>query len=144
MEFVDVYRVEKRGVGPFRDDISSGCMCSNHPTPQYDAGLPDLSDTEIHPYRFGCPSPDSMKEWITKPIELTNRGYKVSLYRAKKKYVHSSEIQSMFIKRHAKKVGEWSVVDFCNQEIFWKPTSKHINILAKNISTTPMNSLVIY
>ena len=112
MEYVDVYRVEKRGHGPFRNDGAALCMCSKHPTPQYDAGLPEMEYEEILPYRFGCPTSEAMKEWITKPAELAKRGYKVSLYKAKKKYVVSSEIQSTFIKRHAKKIKEWSVVDF--------------------------------
>lgn len=115
--YVDVYRVEKRGAGPYREDGPSSCMSSKHPTPQYDAGLPKMYDDEINPYRFGCPTPEVMKDWIMKPMELTKRGYKVSLYKAKKKYVHSSEIQSMFIKRHAKKVKEWTVEEFMKENI---------------------------
>lgn len=111
-EYVDVYRVEKRGRGPFTNDVGH-CMSNKHPTPTYDAGLPELTFDEILPFRFGCPSPDVIKDWITKPAELNKRGYKVSLYKAKKKYTHSSEIQTMFIKRHAKKIKEWSVEEFC-------------------------------
>ena len=113
-DFVDVYRVEKKGRGPFRNDLMAQCMCNALPTPQHDAGLPEMTNEEIHPYRFGCPTPDIMKSWIRDPEELSRVGYKVSLYKAKKKYVHSSEIQSMFIKRHAKKIKEWGIVDFCN------------------------------
>lgn len=116
MEHVDVYRVEKRGIGPYRDESTGNCMYSKHPTPQHDAGLPKMYDAEIHPYRFGCPTSEVMKEWIRDPSELTKKGYKVSLYKAKKKYVHSSEIQSMFIKRHAKKIKEWTVEEFCKSE----------------------------
>lgn len=115
-QYVNVYRVEKRGRGPFGDHswAADDCMNNKLPTPSHDAGLPEeVRGWDIANYRFGTPSIESMKEWITKPNELTKRGYKVSLYKAKKGYVHSSEIQSMFIKRHAKKVMEWDVEKFC-------------------------------
>ena len=113
--YVDVYRVEKRGRGPFGEGgwNASSCMDSSLPTPQYDSGLPELDFSEITRYRFGAQTSQSLKQWIFDPSGLTKRGYKVSLYKAKKKYVHSSEIQSMFIKRHAKKVMEWDVEKFC-------------------------------
>ena len=75
-----------------------------------------MTEDEIERFRFGAPCIKSMKNWIEDSHGLTKRGYKVSLYKANKKYVHSSEIQSMFIKRHAKKVGEWTVEEFCELE----------------------------
>lgn len=117
MEHVDVYRVEKRGRGPFGDHslAANDCMNIRLPTPSYDSGFPEeVRGWDIANYRFGAPTIDSMKDWITKPNELSKRGYKVSLYKAKKKYVYASTIQSMFIKRHAKKVKEWTVEEFCS------------------------------
>lgn len=115
MEHVDVYRVEKRGRGPFADDPQF--MDSSLPTPDCDAGLPSMTEDEIERFRFGAPCIKSMRNWIEDSSGLTKRGYKVSLYKAKKKYVHSSEIQSMFIKRHAKKVKEWTVEEFMKESI---------------------------
>lgn len=114
-EYIDVFRVEKRGRGPFGFCSWSApeLMNNNLATPDFDAGLPEMDDTTIEKYRFGCPNKEVMIEWIKYPRSLSNLGYKVSLYKAKKKYTHSSEIQTMFIKRHAKKVKEWSVEEFC-------------------------------
>ena len=110
-EYVNVYRVEKRGRGPFRD---YGGLMSNHlPDPWMDAGLPEMTYTELSKYRFGAPNETVLKEWIKLPHTLAKAGFKVSLYKVKKNYVHSSEIQSIFIKRHAKKVLEWDVETFC-------------------------------
>lgn len=123
MEYVDVYRIEKRGRGPFRyyssewDDRLSGAINCEHPTPYYDSGFDRkwVDETDFSSYRFGAPTPESLKEWIKKPDKLSDMGFKVALYKAKKKYVHSSEIQSMFIKRHAKKLKEWDIVDFMKE-----------------------------
>lgn len=115
-EFVDVYRIEKRGRGPYNDTSwgAGAFMANGLPCPINDWGLPeDVVDWEIRKYRFGAPTPEALKEWIAYPASLGRLGYKVSHYRAKKKYTHSSEIQSMFIKRHAKKVNEWDVATFC-------------------------------
>ncbi len=113
-EYVDVYRIEKNGRGPFTESANAAhLMSSSHPTPNHDAELPIFTTEGIHPFRFGCPTKKAMIEWIMNPSELEDRNFKISLYKAKKKYTHSSEIQTMFIKRHAKKVREWSVEEFC-------------------------------
>lgn len=39
----------------------------------------------------------------------------MTLYKVNKNYVTFSEIQSMFIKRHAKKVKEWTVEEFMRE-----------------------------
>ena len=116
MEHVDVYRVEKRGRGPFGYCSWSAPELMNNklPTPEFDGGLPKLEDIEMLKYRFGAPSAETMIEWIKYPSGLSRLGYKVSLYKAKKKYVYASTIQSMFIKRHAKKIKEWTVEEFCS------------------------------
>ena len=112
VEYVNVYRVEKRGRGPFNTSSHGDFMCSYLPTPQHDRGLPKMEDEEIERFRFGAPTKKALKEWVKCPKSLDKLGYNVSLYKVKKRYVHSSDIQSMFIKRHAKKIKEWSVVDF--------------------------------
>lgn len=125
MEHVDVYRVEKRGRGPFQyystedDDRLDGSINCEHPTPYYDRGIDRnwLDKQKIEDYRFGAPTMEALKLWIRRPVVLDNLGFKVSLYKAKKKYVHSSKIQSMFIKRHAKKVKEWTVEEFMKESI---------------------------
>ena len=89
-------------------------MSDNLPTPEYDAGLTKLSYNEIQKYRFGTPTAEALKEWVKYPASLDRLGFKVVHCQAKKKYTHSSEIQSMFIKRHAKKVREWTVEEFCS------------------------------
>ena len=71
-----------------------------------------MDETDLSSYRFGAPNVESLKEWIKKPDKLSELGFKVALYKVKKDYVHSSEVQSMFIKRHSKKVMEWGVDDF--------------------------------
>ena len=77
-EYVNVYRVEKRGRGPFRD---YGGLMSNHlPDPWMDAGLPEMTYTELSKYRFGAPNETVLKEWIKLPHTLGNAGFKVSLY----------------------------------------------------------------
>ena len=122
-QYVNVYRIEKIGRGPFqyyssgvdpRLDSSINCEL---PTPYYDGGIDRnwIEKVNIKDYRFGAPCPNSLKEWIRKPEVLQYLGFKVSLYKVKKNCVHSSEIQSMFIKRHAKKVMEWSVQEFCKE-----------------------------
>lgn len=118
MEHVDVYRVEKRGRGPYcYSSWGAGGLMSDHlPTPQADSGIPLLDDLDIIKYRFGAPTPETLKEWIKCPSGLSRLEYKVSLYKAKKKYVYASTIQTMFIKRHAKKVKEWTVEEFCKSE----------------------------
>ena len=124
MEYVDVYRIEKRGRGPFRYYDSDenwrleNALELNHPTPTFDKGIDrgwmeNSFDKSKH--RFGCPTPQSLKSWVKKPVALDKLGFRVVHYQAKKKYTHSSEIQSMFIKRHAKKVMEWSVEDFMKE-----------------------------
>lgn len=112
MEHVDVYRIEKRGRGPFTYGAQE-FMDTGLPNPSNDAGLPEISFNEILKYRFGAPTPEAMKEWVEYPDSLDRLGFKVVHYQAKKKYVHSSEIQSMFIKRHSKKVMEWDLEKFC-------------------------------
>lgn len=114
MEHVDVYRIEKRGRGPYSTSSwgAEKLMSNRLPTPQYDEGLPGLQDDEIRKYRFGAPTPEALKEWVKYPASLDRLGFKVVHYQAKEKYTHSSEIQSMFIKRHAKKVKEWGVETF--------------------------------
>lgn len=112
VEYVNVYRIEKRGRGPFRTSSHGDFMCNDLPTPEHDGGLPEMEYEEIECFRFGAPTKEAMTEWVKCPKSLDKLGYRVSLYKVKKGYVHSSEIQSMFIKRHAKKVKEWSVVDF--------------------------------
>ena len=119
-QYVNVYRIEKRGRGPFRyyssewDNRLSGAVNCEHPTPYYDSGFDRkwVDETDLSSYRFGAPNVESLKEWIKKPDKLSELGFKVALYKVKKDYVHSSEIQSMFIKRHSKKVMEWGVDDF--------------------------------
>ena len=122
MEYVDVYRIEKRGRGPFRyyssevdPRLVSSINCE-HPTPCYDEGIDRnwLDKVNIKDYRFGAPTAEALKEWVKYPASLDRLGFKVVHYQAKKKYTHSSEIQSMFIKRHAKKVREWTVEEFCS------------------------------
>lgn len=124
MEHVDVYRIEKRGRGPFQyyssevdPRLYSSINCE-HPTPYYDGGIDRnwLDKVNIKDYRFGAPCPNSLKEWIKKPEVLQQLGFKVSLYKVKKNHVKSSSIQSMFIKRHAKKVLEWDVETFMKEE----------------------------
>lgn len=110
-QYVNVYRVEKRGRGPFKNYADA--MSRYLPCPRGDSGLMIWNPEEIAKYRFGAPSAESLKEWIKLPHKLHSAGFKVSLYKVKKNYVHSSEIQSMFIKRHAKKVLEWDVETFC-------------------------------
>lgn len=112
IEYVNVYRVEKRGHGPFQTSSHGYFMCKHLPTPQCDSGLPKMGYEEIKPYRFGAPTKEAIRGWVKCPKTLDKLGYKVSLYKVKKGYVHSSDIQSMFIKRHAKKIKEWSVVEF--------------------------------
>ena len=120
MEYVNVYRIEKRGRGPFQyysSEVDPRLDCSincEHPTPYYDGGIDRnwLDKVNIKDYRFGAPCPSSLKGWIKKPEVLQQLGFKVALYKVKKDYAHSSEIQSMFIKRHAKKVMEWGVETF--------------------------------
>lgn len=125
-EYIDVYRIEKNGIGPFRsfpsewDKRLKGCISCNHPTPWFDSGFDrDWLDTVEWEgkYKFGSPSRESLRQWIRKPQVLSELGFKVSLYKAKKKYTHSSEIQTMFIKRHAKKIKEWNVEEFCTGNI---------------------------
>lgn len=115
--YVDVYRVEKRGRGPYNNSGwgAGDFMTNSLPTPDYDAGLPKLDYESIQKYRFGAPTVETMKSWIKYPRILSAVGYKVSLYKAKKKYVYASTIQSMFIKRHAKKVKEWTVEEFMKE-----------------------------
>ena len=122
-QYVNVYRIEKGGRGPFQyyssqhDCRIDGAVNCEHPTPYHDSGIDRdwLNKQDIEKYRFGAPCPKSLKQWIRKPEVLQQLGFKVSLYKVKKDYVHSSEIQSMFIKRHAKKVGEWRVQDFMKE-----------------------------
>ena len=119
-QYVNVYRIEKRGRGPFhyyssgadpRLDCSINCEL---PTPYYDGGIGRnwIEKVNIKDYRFGAPCPNSLKKWIRRPEVLQQLGFKVTLYKVKKNYVHSSEIQSMFIKRHSKRVMEWDVETF--------------------------------
>lgn len=115
VEYVNVYRVEKRGRGPFNTSSHGDFMNTFLPTPQHDGGLPRMEDEEIERFRFGAPTEEALKEWVKRPKMLDKLGYKVSLYKVKKGYVHSSDIQSMFIKRHAKKVMEWGVQEFMKE-----------------------------
>ena len=124
MEYVDVYRIEKGGRRPFRyydsdaDWRLENALELNHPTPTFDKGIDRgwmENSFDMSKHRFGCPTPQSLKSWVKKPVVLDKLGFKVVHYQAKKKYTHSSEIQSMFIKRHAKKVMEWSVQDFMKE-----------------------------
>ena len=122
-EYVNVYRIEKRGHGPFQyyssqhDCRIDGAVNCEHPTPYHDSGIDRnwLDKVNIKDYRFGTPCPKSLKEWIKKPEVLQELGFKVALYKVKKDYVHSSEIQSMFIKLHSKKVLEWDVQEFMEE-----------------------------
>jgi hypothetical protein len=116
VEYIDVYRIEKNGRGPYNKSAGYS-MYWNLPSPDKDADLPLMKDEDVWKYRFGSPSAESLIEWIKDAFKLSELGYKVSLYKAKKKYTHSSEIQTMFIKRHAKKVKEWSVEEFCKGNI---------------------------
>ena len=119
-QYVNVYRIEKMGLGPFQyysagvDPRLYSSINREHPTPYYDGGIDRnwLDKVNIKDYRFGAPCPNSLKEWIRKPEVLQHLGFKVALYKVKKGYVHSSEIQSMFIKRHSKRVMEWDVETF--------------------------------
>lgn len=118
-QYVNVYRIEKGGQGPFRyptsfQGVLDDALNIEHPTPHHDVGIDRkwFDRQNIKDYRFGSPCPNSLKEWIRKPEVLQYLGFKVSLYKVKKNCVHSSEIQSMFIKRHAKKVLEWDVETF--------------------------------
>lgn len=112
-QYVNVYRIEKNGIGPYASGFED-YMSKDMPTPYYDAGLPrSLVESELDKFHFGTPSKHSVKCWIRHSHKLAKAGFKVSLYKVKKNYVHSSEIQSMFIKRHAKKVLEWDVETFC-------------------------------
>ena len=115
--YVDVYRVEKRGRGPYSTSSwgAEALMSNRLPTPQSDEGLPRFQEDEIQKYRFGTPTAEALKEWVKYPASLDKLGFKVVHYQAKKKYTHSSEIQSMFIKRHSKRVMEWSVQDFMKE-----------------------------
>lgn len=119
-QYVNVYRIEKGGQGPFRYPTSfqkelDDALNIEHPTPHHDVGINRkwLDRQNIKDYRFGSPCPSSLKGWIKKPEVLQQLGFKVALYKVKKDYVHSSEIQSMFIKRHSKKVMEWDLEKFC-------------------------------
>ena len=115
VEYVNVYRVEKRGRGPFQTNSHGEFMCNHLPTPYHDSGLPEMDEDEIERFRFGAPTEEALKEWVKRPKMLDKLGYKVSLYKVKEGYVHSSDIQSMFIKRHAKKVMEWGVQEFMKE-----------------------------
>lgn len=120
-QYVNVYRIEKRGRGPFQyyssgvdSKLDSSINCEL-PTPYYDGGIDRnwIEKVNIKDYRFGAPCPNSLKEWIKKPEVLQQLGFKVSLYKVKKNHVKSSSIQSMFVKLHSKKVMEWDVEKFC-------------------------------
>lgn len=115
VEYVNVYRVEKRGRGPFQTSSHGEFMCNHLPTPYHDSGLPRMDEDEIERFRFGAPTEEALKEWVKRPKMLDKLGYKVSLYKVKGGYVHSSDIQSMFIKRHSKKVMEWGVQEFMKE-----------------------------
>ena len=124
VEYVDVYRIEKRGRGPFRYyDSDEGWRLEsalelNHPTPTFDKGIDRgwmENSFDMSKHRFGCPTPQSLKSWVKKPVVLDKLGFRVVHYYAKKKYTHSSEIQIMFIKRHSKRVMEWDVETFMKE-----------------------------
>ena len=123
-EYVSVYRIEKRGRGPFQyyptaDDcrLEYSINC-DLPTPEFDKGIDRdvLRKIWIEDYRFGAPTGNALKEWVKKPDVLHRLGFKVSLYKADKASTISSEIQSMFLKRKAKKVKEWEIVEFMKGE----------------------------
>ena len=121
-QYVNVYRIEKGGQGPFRyptsfQGVLDDALNIEHPTPHHDVGIDRkwFDRQNIKDYRFGSPCLSSLKGWIKKPEVLQQLGFKVTLYKVKKDYVHSSEIQSMFIKRHSKRVMEWDVDDFMRE-----------------------------
>lgn len=124
-EYVSVYRIEKRGRGPFQyypteDDcrLEDSINC-DLPTPEFDGGIDRdvLRKIWVEDYRFGAPTKKALKEWVKKPDVLHRLGFKVSLYKADKASTISSDIQSMFLKRKAKKVKEWEIVEFMKGDI---------------------------
>lgn len=123
-EYVSVYRIEKRGRGPFQyysteyDSGLEGSINWDLPTPEFDKGIDRnvLRKVWIKDYRFGAPTGNALKEWVKKPDVLHRLGFKVSLYKADKASTISSDIQSMFLKRKAKKVKEWEIVEFMKGE----------------------------
>lgn len=119
-EYINVYRIEKRGRGPFQDDRADEFLNYDMPSAYHDGGMPEVvrsfNDEDLYKYRFGCPCPESTKEWVVEPQKLSKLGYKISLYKADKASTISSDIQSMFLKRKAKKVKEWEIVEFMKGE----------------------------
>lgn len=111
VKYKTVYRVESRakGIGPFGKLWYA--MSSEHPTPAFDAGLPEdfiIWDDDI----FGAPTKSAMKEWVVEPLILRSHKYVVRKYKVSADKVIASQIQCVFKKADAECVAEYDIVEF--------------------------------
>ena len=115
-----VYRVEdQQGRGPYRlnDTLrSKNGDLYDHPGPASD-GSPELSlhsySDEIRKYHFGFSSLASLGQWFHCPIINArlrrNHNCRVSVYEVDRKHVVEGNRQTIFKRRHAKLVAEYSL-----------------------------------